>query len=121
MKTVTCTNCGTHTTVEDFEPEPFQCCVPRDKDTEVWVNVYLSDRQYGGPEEGGWWYDTQQIIRAVPTTLEHATEVKTRMEKEFSNEGRRSDIGSVLSEGRYDVHIEDQVGQTTPDHRPRYE
>ena len=22
-----------------------------------WVNVYLIDRDYGGGEEGGWWYN----------------------------------------------------------------
>lgn len=86
-----------------------------------YVNVYLDDREYGGPEEGGWWYDTSRIRRVVPTTREHAEELKKRLELEFSNEGRRSDIGSVLSEGRYRVAIEPSYGQTTPETRPRYE
>lgn len=28
-----------------------------------YVNTYLIDRAYGGPEEGGWWYDTEVPVR----------------------------------------------------------
>lgn len=27
------------------------------KPKRTWVNVYTVTRHYGGPEEGGWWYD----------------------------------------------------------------
>ena len=29
------------------------------------VAVYELDRRYGGPEEGGWWYDCGQLMRTV--------------------------------------------------------
>jgi hypothetical protein len=36
----------------------------------VWINVYSSTRHYGGPEEGGWWYDRfypeeSEMIRVI--------------------------------------------------------
>ena len=35
--------------------------------------VYLIDRAYGGPEEGGWWYDTGERVRIIRTFLDCAT------------------------------------------------
>lgn len=41
----------------------------------VWVNVYEYDRGYGGPEEGGWWYDTFEDAKvSFKFTGEHAYE-----------------------------------------------
>jgi len=30
--------------------------------------IYAIDRAYGGPEEGGWWYDTGELVRVIATT-----------------------------------------------------
>ena len=30
------------------------------------VNAYRINRRYGGPEEGGWWYDTGQLLASIP-------------------------------------------------------
>ena len=30
-----------------------------------YVNVYLRDRAFGGSEEGGWWYDTADPVKAT--------------------------------------------------------
>lgn len=30
-----------------------------------WVVVYEIDREYGGPEEGGWWYDTGRLVASA--------------------------------------------------------
>ena len=32
----------------------------------VYLNVYVSDRRYGGPEEGGWWYDGWRALASIP-------------------------------------------------------
>lgn len=34
----------------------------------LYANAYLTDRLYGGPEEGGWWYDTGEPIMSLPFT-----------------------------------------------------
>lgn len=36
------------------------------RDDLMYVNAYLVGRQYGGSEEGGWWYDTHTPIASIP-------------------------------------------------------
>lgn len=93
------------------------------------VNVYLIDRAYGGPEEGGWWYDTGRLIRSTQgvevsdaglPTIQSIMDTETAWATE-ENANRRSDINSVLSEGRYVVKIEDHPGRSWPARRPHYE
>lgn len=37
--------------------------------TRLFVNVYEAGRVYGGPEEGGWWFDTGTPLASVPVEL----------------------------------------------------
>jgi len=89
------------------------------------VAVYLCDRAYGGPEEGGWWFDYGEHVRTVRTfkNEERAIAFCRRMNdllRMFVNKGRR-DISSVLSEGQYfaEVH-EDFAPKHYPEQRPHY-
>ena len=89
----------------------------------VYVNVYLTDRCYGGPEEGGWWYDckvVQEVLRCKDEA--HAKIVYERKLEEYKeeNRNRRSDISSVLSEGRFDVTLQAWPGERQPAERPHY-
>lgn len=88
-----------------------------------WINTYLIDRAYGGPEEGGWYYNCGEAVRSIQVTEETLPE--TLQEAcgwaEQENRSRRSDINSVLSEGRYDVRVEDQPGVDYPAEIPHYE
>jgi len=78
----------------------------------VFVTVYNTSKEYGGPEEGGWWWCMRSIERTLPTTLKYAKELKKRLEAgECSNEGRR-ELSSVLSDGRYDVCVEMCPGES---------
>ncbi len=52
---------------EDGECE----CRPEDyvhpgDETLLYVNAYEVTRHYGGPEEGGWWYNHQEPIASIP-------------------------------------------------------
>ncbi len=88
------------------------------------INVYLCDRAYGGPEEGGWWYDTREFIRStqiLPGGKGKRIQADENAWCDEENKFRRSDISSVLSEGRYEVWIEDQPGEHFPMERPHYE
>jgi hypothetical protein len=31
-----------------------------------YINAYAISRNYGGPEEGGWWYDSGRVLASVP-------------------------------------------------------
>ena len=90
------------------------------------VAVYLCDRAYGGPEEGGWWYDTGEMVRIIRTLKDEdrAETFATRMNSLLNatvNMGRR-DISSVLSEGRYYAEVHENIApHHYPERRPHYE
>jgi hypothetical protein len=95
------------------------------------VALYLNDRAYGGPEEGGWYFDCGQWIKPqlesgfngydMPRYFaneEEANEYARRGNDYLNstvNVGRR-DISSVLSEGRYSMEV--MRGYTPPAHWP---
>lgn len=91
----------------------------------AYVNVYAVGRQYGGPEEGGWWYDTGEPVechRIAAATEEGlrslCDEVATRLEADYPRTGRRS---SVLGGEDYGVYVEAHEARAFPDERPYYE
>ena len=107
----------------------------------VWVNVYEADRAYGGPEEGGWWYDVRTpayevenvvyvdgefgrevvsydrrlISCKVPYRIAHR--VADKLREKYPHTGRR---GSVLGGEDYDVVIQDHPPRHSPSERPHY-
>lgn len=87
-----------------------------------YVNIYLVDRAYGGPEEGGWYYDCGQVVKSIECDAANAEIVATALRKAYDKENsiRMSDIGSVNSEGRYEVWVEDDKGQDFPSEKPYY-
>jgi hypothetical protein len=85
----------------------------------TFVNVYEVDRAYGGPEEGGWYYDTGTLVlsRQVPTA--DAESVRENLRGEYPNNGRSSSV--IYRGGDYRVCIEDGPGADYPECRPHYE
>lgn len=90
------------------------------------VAFYEIDRVYGGPEEGGWWYDTGALVRVfrVVRSEVRAYSIARRANALLDRlqRGKRS-VGSVAYEGgRYEAAVYER---TAPDHypeqRPRYE
>lgn len=93
------------------------------------VAIYLVDRAFGGPEEGGWWY-----TYGIP---EEEQVHHTKHFEKFDEAGRysdilhdlivkglnedRRDIGSVLSEGIYEVVIMEGEPKPFPERKPHYE
>jgi hypothetical protein len=108
------------------------------------VAIYLVDRQYGGPEEGGWWYEAGVRIDAatlhVPVspfpdrawhetfvgplaeaTAESTMQALQALLDSSANVGRR-DIGSVLSVGRYQAMMFEGIAPLVyPATKPQYE
>lgn len=86
----------------------------------LYVNIYLSDRVYGGPEEGGWWYDcgsVEQII--LCETTDEALEKYEEMQGWADNENKdRRPPSSMLSEGHYIVELSAWPGEHYPQSRP---
>ena len=89
-----------------------------------YVNEYLTNRAYGGPEEGGWWYDTATFVQCHGSCpdREEALDLLDTLgcELERAREGLH-DPGSVLCTGWPDIRIERRPGADYPTRRPRYE
>ena len=92
------------------------------------VAVYLTDRCFGGPEEGGWWYEAGQltrimrIFRSQERAYGYCRRLNTRLQSRAigPNIGRR-DIGSVLSDGEYQANVwENMAPAGFPERRPHY-
>lgn len=95
------------------------------------VAVFLCNRAYGGPEEGGWWYDCgePQFSSDLPLPVfvngkQMAYLARDEMENKIAelglNEGRR-DINSVLCEGVYHAIICEGPPKAYPETIPHYE
>ena len=87
---------------------------------------YEIDRAYGGPEEGGWWYDTGQLVRIWRTckTEDKAFAVARRANRLLEHLQRhRLDLGSVIyNGGRHLVAVHENFApRFYPQIRPRYE
>lgn len=101
------------------------------------VAIFLCDRAYGGPEEGGWWYDCGEPIECPLDALSEpglsAPRIFADQEaaiawgkqlqdklNETINKGRRS-IGSILSDGEYRAVVCDGYPRAFPATKPHYE
>src|SRR5262245_7305236 len=53
-----------------------------------WAVVYEVDRGYGGPEEGGWWYDCGELVVSVPCrSSEEAETVADQLRDRYPRSG----------------------------------
>lgn len=87
----------------------------------VYVNAYRITRHYGGPEEGGWWFDCGEPLGSLPCTSQREAKSKVdemRAKFEHLAEG---DINSVLGGAEVRVYIEEKFARVFPETRPHYE
>ena len=88
-----------------------------------YVNVYEVTRHYGGPEEGGWWYNRGEPITSI-LLFEDDPEANALIlefaRKRYSplSEG---DIYSVRGGVQINVVVEDHFATPWPAARPHYE
>jgi hypothetical protein len=89
------------------------------------VAVYDTDRHYGGPEEGSWYYDSRELVAIVPVeSAEAADGVVTQLEEgEYRSTGNRYSVG-YSGTGHYDLYVYgpgDEIVYKEPTQRPHYE
>ncbi len=90
------------------------------------VAFYEIDRAYGGPEEGGWWYDTGELQRTIAEhrDAERAYAYALRANRLLDRLQRhsRSPSSMAYSGGRHAAWVfEDTAPTHYPLTRPRYE
>ncbi len=89
---------------------------PRD-----YANVYLVQLAYGGPEEGGWWYDTGEFLYGLPIrNKRHGDRLLKRLRDRFHHldDAPKSNVNS---NGEIQIYIERGRGKHFPTRRPIYE
>jgi hypothetical protein len=86
------------------------------------VGVYEVSRSYGGPEEGGWWFDCGELVlTVVAASTDEAETIKEHLrEQDFPRTNKRS---SVLGGEDYDIFISEgeMPAPFFPEERPFYE
>lgn len=104
---------------EEYE-RPKQCSCRCHQGT-YYVNVYALDQGYGGPEEGGWYYECGEPVASVPfDTLREAEAEQERLAKRFPTDTRFR--YSVRPQGTdHGIYIERHFAAPFPEHTPRYE
>ena len=88
----------------------------------VYINGYEVELAYGGPEEGGWWYDVGTVYKSMPTTAAKAARLLERVRAwcDRANEGTPP-RSSVIGTPDFVAMTSDEPGIGFPQERPFYE
>jgi hypothetical protein len=91
-------------------------------DVPGYVNAYIISLGYGGPEEGGWWYDVYAPLASIRVSNEEQTiqafNILEDLYKEaWKDEPKRS---SVVSNGDLMITVEDHWAEFEPKEQPHY-
>ena len=89
-----------------------------------YVNEYEERRRYGGPEEGGWWFDAGHYITCHGAYPFRSMAVRRwrRLQSYVADlRADRHKPGNVLCSGWPVLYVENAPGASWPDRRPRYE
>jgi hypothetical protein len=92
------------------------------EDEIVFVNIYTITRHYGGPEEGGWWYNWSECREVIPVQNKYSDVMAEEAEKRYTTNGHKfGNIYSVLGGQDVDVRIEANPKESESESRPYYE
>ena len=91
-----------------------------------YLNVHVLSLQYGGPEEGGWWYEAGEPFDSIQipeeTFQEIVDEIVERFRKIYPDNRLRTSV--VYGDDDcydYEVSISDEPASRWPSLTPRYE
>lgn len=74
-----------------------------------WVSVWDVDRSYGGPEEGGWYYDSGTLVVKVPCkSYEQAIDVQEQMIETWTSDSDYPYYSVNYTGGEYHVNINER-------------
>jgi hypothetical protein len=87
----------------------------------VYVNIYRVDRCYGGPEEGGWWYDMWRLEDSLCIRHKDLKELIPIVERNYWNNPKSPPLSSVISQGEWKIYVELKKAESETTSRPHYE
>lgn len=90
-----------------------------------YVNAYAVDRRYGGPEEGGWYYDDGTPLASIPvdTDAEEAAArdmINAKFKDAYEQTNRHGRF-SVIGGPDLEIYIEESPAVAYPYETPHYE
>lgn len=83
----------------------------------IYVNVYSVTREYGGPEEGGWWYNALNFEHSEWVPIEEAEQTKKDLWEEFKG-AERGDIYSARGGVEIVILVEERRAQSETKEKP---
>jgi hypothetical protein len=84
------------------------------------VNVYEVTREYGGPEEGGWWFNALRCIESIPCRAENMDTMIQWAKNEYRNI-KSGNIYSVLGGSELEVMFEDSPSESETRRKPHWD
>jgi len=112
--------------LDEMTPEPKEKRILDNHGKEIsFVGVYEVHRSYGGPEEGGWWYDSGELVEQFVCDDDEMPEFIAELKEKYPRQepGSRDYYCNVLYTGG-DYRI-DWSRKPMPNHfpevRPHYE
>lgn len=84
------------------------------------VNVYEVTREYGGAEEGGWYYNSLRCIESIPVRYQHSDDMIKWANEEYKHI-KSGNIYSVLGGSELEIIWEDEPCGSETRERPYYE
>lgn len=90
----------------------------------IYINAYTVQRCYGGPEEGGWWFDTGEPIESLElpddATDNQIDAAKADLRGRHGWESPHSRY-SVLGGLDFEIYVESHPAEIFPATWPHYE
>jgi hypothetical protein len=88
-----------------------------------WVNAYEVTRAYGGPEEGGWYYDVGEPLASIPVKwdFEEAQAKVTILTTFRADYADRRTRYSVIGEEDLEIRVQNHPARPYPQETPHYE
>ena len=95
----------------------------------IYINAYLVGNAYGGPEEGGWWYDYGTPLASVPMEvadikLAHETPEVIALKEKLIAMFKDQEWGHMHSAGGGEAvraWVEEAPAAPYPEEKPHYE
>lgn len=95
------------------------------KERVFYVNAYEVTRNYGGPEEGGWWYNLHIPIASIPVFASSRNDSRIKgVEKSLKalfKDRSYGDIYSMKGGQELGIYVENKFAELYPKMKPHYE
>lgn len=91
---------------------------------ECFITAYSTTKEYGGPEEGGWWYDWSEPILTLPCLRRNALQMAEYLAKRYAPEyavPKGSKYSDVNCGQALEIYPEAEPCENRSTQRPHYE